>query len=96
MAITTLRPDGRGRLALGKLVERDRDYVAERHPDGTITLAPIALVLSDDAYRDLLADPDGFTALLARAHAVRDGAPTISLEAHLTDVEARDADSDQP
>lgn len=87
MSSITMRPDSRGRLALGKLVDRDRDYIVDRDPDGTITLAPVALVLSDDAYRDMLADPEAFARRIAAAQAARDGAETVTLEEHLATIE---------
>jgi hypothetical protein len=73
MATTTIRPDSRGRLALGPLIDAEATYQAEVDEHGTITLAPIAAILTPEQLADLKADPVGFVEMLERAQRVQDG-----------------------
>jgi hypothetical protein len=84
---TTLQPDSRGRLALGTLIDRERTYLASRHEDGSVLLTPVAHVLTDEQYADLQADPKGFADMLSRSRAIAAGAPTVSVEDFLADLD---------
>lgn len=69
----SVRPDGRGRVQLGSHIARDKEYLIDVSPDGTITLSPIALVLTEEAYRDFLNHPAGFARLVRTADELRAG-----------------------
>lgn len=56
MSDVLIEADSRGRVALGRLVERDARYIATRADDGTITLTPAVVMTAHQAA--LLARPD--------------------------------------
>ncbi len=82
-----IRPDSRGRLALGSLVDKDRSYNASVGEHGVVTLVPIAAILTDEQLQDLQADPQGFAEMLARAENVAEGeTSTISATEFLDNI----------
>lgn len=87
--VTTLQPDARGRVALGSMIDRLRSYVVCAAVDGSITLTPIAHVLTDEQYNDLQTNPQGFARLLARAHDITAGAaqPHITIDELFADTD---------
>lgn len=87
----TIKPDVRGRMTLGQLVEQDRSYVVDRLPDGSIVMSPVALVLTQEAYDDLLSDPYAFAERMKRAEAHAAGAPTVSVDEFWSLVDDEDA-----
>lgn len=78
--LPTVKPDGRGRVALAQVIDKDSHYAIATDDDGAITLTPVALQLSPEQLADLQADPQGFVDLMNRSQAIANGAPTVSAD----------------